>query len=145
MPKSTSICNSFLALLYNATTWANIAINATASPVTDIYMSLHTASLTGASTQSTNEGTIYTNYLRVAVTRTTAGWTAPSSGDTGNTAAIDFASCGASGCTIEAAATGKDSSGAGIIYHYGDLNAPITVSNAIQPRFAIGAVTITET
>lgn len=143
MPKGTSASNSFVALLYNATAWANIADNAAASPITNIYMSLHTASLTGASTQSTSE-TAYTNYLRVAVARTTGGWTAPASGATSNVAAIEFAQCGVTGATITTGATGKDSAGAGIVFHYGDLNSPITVSNQIQPRFPIGNVTITE-
>ena len=144
MPKSTSICNSILALLLNATPWANIADNAASSPMTNTYMGLHTASLTGAATQSTSE-TAYTNYARVAVPRTTGGWTAPSSGQSSNVAAIDFASCGVTGATITTATLGKDASGAGIVFYYGDLNASIAVSNAIQPRFAIGAVTIQET
>lgn len=143
MPKSTSICNSILALLYNATAWANIADNAAASPMTNTHMRLHTASLTGASTQATSE-TVYTNYAGVAVPRTTGGWTAPSAGATSNTAAVEFAQCGVTGATITTASTGKDISGAGIVFHYGDLNASIAVSNQIQPRFPIGAVTITE-
>lgn len=32
MPKSTSASNSILALVYNATAWANVADNASASP-----------------------------------------------------------------------------------------------------------------
>lgn len=144
MPKSTSICNSGLALLYNATAWANIADNAAASPATNIYMALHTASLAGASTQATTE-TAYTNYARVAVARTTGGWSAPASGATSNVAAVEFAQCGVTGATITTASTGKDASGAGIIFHYGDLNASIAVSNQIQPRFPAAAVTITET
>lgn len=143
MPKSTSLCNSLLALLYNATPIANVADNAGSSPMTNVHMSLHTGALVAASTQSTNE-TAYTNYLRVAVPRTTGGWTAPSGGATGNTAAIDFAQCGVTGATISHASTGKDISGAGIYWHTGALNATIAVSNQIQPRFAIGAVTISE-
>jgi hypothetical protein len=143
MPKSTSISNSILALLLNATPWANIADNAAASPVTQTYLALHTASLTGADTQATSE-TSYTNYARVAVPRSISGWTAPSAGASSNVAAVDFPSCGVTGATITTASLGKQASGAGIVYYYGDLNAPIAVSNAIQPRFAIGAVTITE-
>lgn len=144
MPKGTSVCNSILALILNATAWANIADNAAAAPITNTHMALHTASLTGAATQSTSE-TAYTNYLRVAVPRTTGGWTVPAAGASGNVAAIDFASCGVTGATITTASLGKDAAGAGIVFYYGDLNAPIAVSNAIQPRFAIGAVTIQET
>jgi hypothetical protein len=143
MPKSTSLCNSLVALLYNATAIADVAENDATSPMTNVHMSLHTASLAPASTQATSE-TAYTNYARQAVPRTVGGWTAPSGGATANAAAIEFPQCGVTGATITTAATGKDISGGGIVWHYGDLNAPIAVSNQIQPRFPIGAVTITE-
>jgi hypothetical protein len=142
MPKSTSTCNSFLALVYNATAWANIADNASSSPITDISMALSTVTGAVADTMSTNEAT-YTNYLRVTVARTTGGWTAPASRATSNAAQITFAQCGVTGNTITSAKTGV-AAGASVVLHYGDLNASISVSNLIQPVFAIGAVTITE-
>jgi hypothetical protein len=142
MAKSTNTCNNFLALLYNATAWANIADNASSSPATNIYVALATASYSVGSTLSTNEAT-YTNYARQTVARSTGGWVAPSSCVTSNAAQITYPQCGASGNTITSAATGK-AAGASDIYHYGDLNAPIAVSNLIQPVFAIGAMTITE-
>lgn len=144
MPKGTSACNAILALIYNATPWANVADNAASSPLTNIAMALATASYTGASTLATNEST-YTNYARVNVARTTGGWDAPSAGATQNAAAIEFAQCGVTGNTITSAAAGKTGGGAAEIFHYGDLNAPIAVSNQIQPRFPAGNVTITET
>lgn len=143
MPKSAATCNAFLALLYNATAWADVAENDSSSPLTDIYIALHTASLNDASTQSTSE-TAYTNYARVAVARTTAGFSAPSGKQTSNVDPIEFAQCGVTGATITSASSGKLSSGAGQIFHYGDLNSSIVVSNQIQPRFAAGALTISE-
>lgn len=143
MPKSTTTCNNLLGLIYNATAIANIADNASSSPATLIYIALATASYSASSTLASNEAT-YTNYARQSNARTTAGWTAPASGATSNVAAIEFPQCGASGNTITSAATGK-TTGAADIYHYGDLNASIAVSNQIQPRFPAGAVTITET
>lgn len=144
MPKSTNTSNNFLALLYNATPWANIADNAAGTPISTIYIALATASYTVASTMSTAEAT-YTNYLRVTTNRATgaSGWTAPASRATQNVSQITFAQCGASGNTITSACTGK-AAGASDIFHYGDLNSPIAVSNLIQPIFAAGAVTITE-
>lgn len=142
MPKSTNTCNNILALIYNATAWANIADNASASPTTNIYMSLATASYGPSSTMSSNEAT-YTNYARQTTARTTGGWDAPVAGATANAAQITFPQCGVTGNTITSAAAGK-ASGASDIFHYGDLNSPIAVSNLIQPVFAIGAVTITE-
>lgn len=143
MPKSTTTCNNILGLYYNATAIANIADNASSSPITLVYVALATASYSAASTLSSNE-TAYTNYARQSTARTTSGWDAPSGGATANAAAIEFPQCGVTGATITSAATGK-STGAADIFHYGDLNASIAVSNQIQPRFPIGAVTITET
>jgi hypothetical protein len=143
MPKSTSLCNSLLALLYNATAIPDVAENDASGPLTFLHVSLHTASLAPASTQSSSE-TAYTNYARQAVPRTTGGWTAPAGGATQNVAAIEFPQCGVTGATITSGAVGKQLAGAGIVWHYGDLNASIAVSNQIQPRFPAGAVTITE-
>ena len=142
MPKSTNTCNNFLALLYNATAWANVADNASASPITTISVALSTVTGAVGDTMSTNEAT-YTNYARQTVARTTGGWVAPASRVTSNAAQITFPQCGVTGNTITSAKTGK-AAGASDVYHYGDLNAPISVSNLIQPVFAIGAMTITE-
>jgi hypothetical protein len=143
MPKSTTTCNNLLGLFYNATAIANIADNAAASPITTVSVALATASYSASSTMSSNE-TAYTNYARQTVARTTSGWAAPSAGATSNVASIEFPQCGVTGATITSACTGKGA-GASDIFHYGDLNASIAVSNQIQPRFAAGAVTITET
>jgi len=142
MPKSLNTCNNILALIYNATAWANVADNAAASPIAVIQMALATASYSAASTLVSNE-TAYTNYVRQTPARTVGGWTAPSGGATSNAAAIEYPQCGVTGATITSAATGKGA-GAGDIFHYGDLNSPIAVANQIQPRFPIGSVTITE-
>lgn len=142
MPKSTASSNAIMALIYNATTWANVAENATVSPITNIYIGLYTASKTPSDTMSTNEAT-YTNYVRQSNVRSTLGWTAPVSGATSNVTAVTYPACGVTGNTIVAAATGV-ATGASAVLHYGDLNAPIIVSNLIQPVFAIGAITITE-
>jgi len=142
MPKSTSSSNSIMALIYNAVAWANIADNASAAPLTDISIALATASGAVADTMATNIAT-YTNYVGQVVARSVAGWTAPSGGAVSNVAQITFPQCGVTGNTITSAKTGVGL-GAVAVLHYGDLNAPITVSNLIQPVFAIGAVTITE-
>lgn len=143
MAKSTNTSNKFLALLYNATNWANVADNAGTSPLTDIYVSLHNSTPGSGDNQGTNE-TAYTNYLRVAVARSTSGFSAPASAATHNAAAITFAQCGVSGDTITHVALGSDSSGAGHVFHYGALSAPLTVTSGVQPQFAISALTITE-
>ena len=145
MPKSTAMCNAVLNLWYRGTAVANVADNAAASPLTNTALALATASYSASSTLASNEAT-YTNYLRKEdIARSGSGWNAASGGAIDNAAAVEFAQCGASGNTITSAATGKPGGGAAEIFHYGDLNAPIAVSNQIQPRFAAGAITITET
>ena len=144
MPKSTATCNSILALIFNATAWADIAENDTSSPAGNLYLSLHTASPGVGNNQTTNE-TAYTNYVRIAVERTTSGWDVPASGATANAALAQFAQCGASGATITHVAIGTASSGAGTVLYQGALSSSLAVANGIQPQFAAGALDVTET
>lgn len=143
MPKSTSACNSILALIFNATAWADIAQDDGSSPATNLYVSLHTADPGVGGSQLTNE-TAYTNYLRVAVSRDTGGWDAPSAAATANAALIQFAQCGVSGATITHVAIGKASAGAGLVLYAGELSSSLAVANGIQPQFAAGALDVTE-
>lgn len=144
MPKSTSTCNSILALIFNATAWADLAENDSSSPATNLYVSLHTADPGVGGSQTTNEAA-YTNYARVAVARNTGGWDAPSSGATQNAALIQFPQCGVTGATITHVAIGKASSGSGLVLYSGALNASLAVANLIQPQFAVGDLDVTET
>ena len=143
MPKSTSACNSILALIFNATTWADIAENDTSAPATNLYLSLHTADPGVGGAQTTNE-TAYTNYVRIAVARTTGGWDVPSGGATANAALAQFAQCGASGATLTHVAIGTASGGAGLVLYAGALSSSLAVANGIQPQFAAGALDVTE-
>ena len=144
MPKSTTFSNDFVGLVFNATAIANIADNAASSPLTNLYVSLHTADPGVGGSQLTSE-TSYTNYVRVAVPRATVtGWVAPSGGATSNAVLVQFAQCGASGATITYVAIGTASSGAGKVLYAGALSASRAVSSGIQPQFAIGALTVTE-
>ena len=143
MPKSTSASNSILALIFNATAWADIAENDSSSPATNLYLSLHTADPGVGGSQTTNE-TAYTNYARIAIARTTGGWDAPSGGATANAALAQFAQCGASGATLTHVAIGTASSGAGLVLYAGALTSSLAVANGIQPQFAAGALDVTE-
>jgi hypothetical protein len=144
MAKSTSACNSILALIFNATAWADLAENDTSGPLSSLYISLHTADPGVGGSQLTNEAT-YANYARLAVTRNTSGWDVPTSGHTQNTALAQFNACNSSGAnSITHVAIGKASSGAGLVLYSGALGSPRTVDNGIQPQFAIGALVVTE-
>ncbi len=143
MPKSTATCNSIINLMYRATAWANVADNAASSPLTNTYVAMHTADLTaGTNSQAENE-TVYTDYARQAVARST-GWAAASGGATENAATISFPQCGASGATLTHVSVGVGSSGATAVWHYGALNSSLAVANGITPQFAASALTVTE-
>jgi hypothetical protein len=143
MPKATNTSNNLLKLLFNATAWANIADNAAASPLTSLYISLHTADPGVGGAQTTNE-TTYTNYDRVAVARTSGGWTVTAN-SAANAALAQFAQCGVTGATITHVAIGTASSGAGNVLYAGALNSSLAVANGIQPQFAASALATTET
>lgn len=143
MPKSTTFCNDLAALVFNATAIANLADNAASAPLTNLYLSLHTASPGIGGSQLTNE-TAFTNYVRIAVARTVGGWTV-ASGVSTNAALAQFAQCGVTGATITHVAIGTAASGAGKVLYAGALNSPLSVSNLIQPQFSAAALTATET
>ena len=142
MSKSNAFETDFLELIFNAVTIANIADDAASAPATSLYVSLHTADPGEAGDQTTNE-TSYTSYARVAVARTSGGWTV--SGNTvSNTAAITFPTCGATGATLTHFGIGTSASGAGNLLMSGALTASLAVSNGVTPEFATGQLTATE-
>jgi hypothetical protein len=117
-----------------------------ASPATNLYVSLHTANPGASGNQSTSEATYGggTGYARVAVARTTGGWSL--SGQTmSNVAAITFGACvGGSGETETYVGVGSAASGAGTLLWFGALTSSLAISNGITPSIAIGALSITE-
>lgn len=141
MSKGNTAENKILLLLFNATAWANIADNAASGPLTNLYVSLHTADPGEAGDQTTSEAT-YTSYARVAVARSGAGWTVTSS-SVSPAANIDFPSCASGTNTITHAAIGTDSSGAGTLLYSGAVSPNISVTTGVQPRISISS-TITE-
>ena len=143
MPKSTDASNRIVNLMYRATAWATVADNAASTPLTNVYVALHTSSPTaGTNSQAENE-TAYTNYARQAGLRST-GWAAASGGATSNAAQLNFPQCGVTGATLTHVSTGVAVSGATALWHYGALNSSLAVANGITPQFAIGALTVTE-
>lgn len=142
MGKGATFDNDLLKLIFNATAIANLADNAASSPLTSLYMSLHTADPTSAGNQTSNE-TSYTSYVRVAVARTTGGWTVTTN-SVSPAANIDFASCTGGTATITHAAIGTASSGTGKILYSGAVSPNIAVSTGVTPRIST-ASTVTET
>lgn len=141
MSKSNALENALLLILFNATTFANVAINATASPITDIYASLHTADPGEAGDQTTSESA-YTSYARVAVARTSGGWTVTAN-SVSPVASITFpAGTGGSG-TVTHFGVGKSVSGAGVLFYSGTVTPNIVTGSGVTPSLTV-ATAITE-
>jgi hypothetical protein len=141
MSKSNAFENDLLELIFNGTAIANLADNAASSPLTNLYVSLHTADPGEAGNQSTNE-IAYTSYARVAVARTSGGWTVTNN-SVSPTANIDFpAATGGSG-TATHFGVGSASSGAGVLYYSGTVTPNISITSGVTPRLTT-ASTITE-
>jgi hypothetical protein len=141
MGKGATFEQSFLKLIFNATGIGTIADNAASSPITNIYVSLHTADPTASGTTSTNEAT-YTGYARVAVARTTAGWTVTSN-SVSPAATISFPACTGGTNTITNFAVGNQATGAGEIFYTGTVTPNISVASGVTPQLTT-ASTITE-
>lgn len=142
MSKGNTYENDLLKLIFNATAIANIADNAASSPLTSLYVSLHTDDVGEGGDQTTNE-TSYTSYARVAVARSGSGWTVTGNA-VENAALIQFPQCTGGSATLTHFAVGTASSSTGKVLYKGALSASLSVSSGIQPQFAAGDLDITE-
>lgn len=120
--------NDLIKLIFNAVAIANLADNAASSPLTNLYLSLHTAD-PAAGSQTTNEAA-YPSYARVAVARTAGGWSISGNVATLVATASFPAATGSPSETETYAAIGYLTSGAGKIIATGALSSPIVVNAA---------------
>ena len=133
MSKGNTFENDWLKLIFNATAIANMADNAATAPLTNLQVSLHTADPGEAGDQTTSEIS-YTGYARVAVARTTGGWTVTAN-SVSPFANIDFGQMTAgAGGTVTHWAVGTAATGAGKILYKGTVTPNIVVSNGVTPR-----------
>lgn len=134
MSMSNALENGLLSLIYQAVTFANYAVNATASPETNIIVAAHSASPGEAGTQSTSE-IAYTSYARATVARTTGGWNV-ASGSCNPVAAISWPlGTGGSG-TITDFSLGKSGGGATQILDYGTVTPNLVTGSGITPQLS---------
>lgn len=141
MSKSNDFENDLLKLIFNATAIANIADNAATSPLTNLYVALHTADPGESGTQSTSEAA-YTSYARVAVERSSSGWTVTNN-SVSPAANIDFPACTGGTATVTYFSIGVASSGSSKILYSGAVSPSISVSTGVTPRLTT-ASTVTE-
>ena len=142
MSKSNTFENDLLKLIFNGTAIAGLADNAASSPLTNLYLALHTADPGEGGAQNTSEVN-YVGYSRIAVARTSAGWTV-----TNNSVSpvnpIEFGemSSGTPG-TATYVSIGTASSGAGKVLYRGTLTPTISYNVGVVPRLRTTS-TITE-
>lgn len=142
MSKSNAWENDLLKLLFNGTAIANIADNAGTSPLSHLYVSLHSADVGEGGDQETNE-IAYGDYARVAVARTSGGWSVSDNIAT-NVDPIVFPECASGTATASHFAVGVAANGAGKVLYKGQLTNPLNISSGIEPRFDAEDLTITE-
>ena len=139
--KGTTFSNDLLKLIFNATAIANIADNAASAPLTNLFAGLHTADPGAGGDQTTNE-IAYTSYARVAVARTTGGWTVTSN-SVSPAATIAFpAGTGGSG-TATHGMVGTASSSTGKQLYRGTVTPNIVTGDGITPQLTTASA-ITE-
>lgn len=127
--------SAILALIFNATAWANYADNAATTPQTQIAVALHTADPGETGTQTTSE-TTYTSYARTNVNRNSGGWTVSGTAPTqvAPVANIDFAAGTGGSGTISFFSVGKTGGGATAILFSGSVTPAIISGNGVTPR-----------
>ena len=142
--KGNTFINDYLKLLLNATPISLIADNAASTPLANLYLGLHTGTLSAASAQNTTEAA-YTGgpYSRVAVARTTGGFTAATAQSSALVATASFPASTSSE-TETYASLGTDSSGAGKLLYFGVITPSLAVANGVTPQLTT-ATTVSET
>jgi len=133
MSKGNTTENDLVAYIFKGT-----AIPWAAATQLDIH--LHTADPGESGTSTTSEAT-YTSYAAVTVNRNAGAWTV-SGNQASNAALVQFPQCTGGSNTITHISITPNASTQ--ILYSGALGSSLSVSNGIQPQFAIGALAITE-
>lgn len=137
---SSTFQNDLAKLIFQAAAIANVADNAAASPLTNLYMALHTANPGTTPAQTTSEAA-YTGYARVAAPRTSAEWSVTGN-VVSNTTEISFPIATGGSETETFASVGQAASGTGKIIISGALSPTIVVASGVTPVLTL-ASTIT--
>lgn len=141
MSKSNAWENALVLLVFNNTNAALIG-DATglrgSTTAGSLYLSLHTADPGEAGDQTTNE-IAYTSYARVAVARSSAGFTITANAAALLAAATFPAGTGGSG-TASFFGIGTASTGAGELLYSGGLSPSVVCGSGVTPQINAGTV-----
>lgn len=137
MSKGNTFENAWLLLIFNNTTYANVGDAAgILKSVGDgnLYVSFHTSDPGEAGDATTNE-TAYTGYARIAVPRTSAGWTitANSCSPNGDKTAPECTAAAGGALTHFGVSSGTDGAGVEDLLYYGTLTPNITMAVGVSP------------
>lgn len=140
---------ALVTLLFNNTAMANVGNTGGLQPSSaagSFYISLHTANPGTTGTQTTSEAA-YTSYARVAVARSSGGWTVTGNQPciAENAAATTFPAATGGTETETYFGIGTASSGTGQLLISAALSSSLAVSSGITPSFAIDALQFTAT
>lgn len=130
MAKGNTWINDLLKLLFNATAVANIADNAASSPLTNLYLGLHTADPGAGGNQTTSEAA-YVGYARVAAARSGSGFTVSGQSVT-LASAVTFAQAPTNATDVLMFwAVGTASSSTGKVLYSGPIGSNLGVGTAV--------------
>lgn len=146
MPKSRDFSNRILGLIFRAEPIPNIADNAGTGPLTNLWISLHSAPVSVGGDQSNNEITGLGGLTRIAIVRTSLGWAPVSASQQMRNAALaQFGEISSGTATATDVAIGTSSGNPSTVLYSGALSASRSLSTGIQPQFAANALTVQET
>jgi hypothetical protein len=134
--KANVFDNQLLLLIFNGVGIPHIADNAALTPAIDFYLALHTSDPGLNGDQTTNEAA-YGGYARMAVPRTTAGFTVAGNACTLATQ-INFATAISGTETETFFSLGMNPSGASIVLYRGPLTNNVIVSPGVEPILTTG-------
>lgn len=132
---TNAAAQAFLDLFFQNTAWSNVGDSSGLQPsgtAGSFWISLHTADPGVTGNQTTNE-TSYGGYTRIAVARSSGGWTRTAQ-TVSPAATIVFPACTSGSATITHAGIGTASSGTGHLLSVGAVTPNISVSVPIAPE-----------
>lgn len=136
---SVAAANGILLHYLNNEAHADVGDSSGLQPSTsdgNAYIALHVSDPGESGNQSTNECS-YTGYARVAVVRTSSGWTVSGRTFT-NAAAIEFPEATGGSETATHFSLGWEPSGAGEIFMHAALDNSRAISSGFAPEFEAG-------
>lgn len=134
MSSTTQFATAFLKFYFQRIPIPNIADDATVDPVTEIFISFHTASPGAAGVQTSHECS-YTGYVRVLLARSDSAW-AVTGAECNPKADVEGSYCSAGTETISHWGIGRAADGSGVLDFYGEIDTPFEITATNTPKIS---------